>query len=163
MQADCLRWLVLYLILDFKSWAGLFCKREYDYFIKGIYNKNLNKLKYPKNFRKSIYDAEPEAIVYDKSEIDYFDEKTRAKLLQFGNGKRSMNGYLCYRAILSKSGVLNFYAAYEIINEINNKNNINYDLQLTDDIIAENFRIRYDPTGCIAYYSLNAAEYQYEC
>ena len=74
-----------------------------------------------------------------------------------------MNGYLCYRVILSKSGVLNFYAAYEIIDEINNKNNINYDLRLTDNIIAKNFRIRYDPTGSIAYYSLNAAEYQYEC
>ena len=46
--------------------------------IKGIYDMNLNKLTYPKNFRKSIYDIE----YWD--DIKYYKDETKA-------------GYMIYR------------------------------------------------------------------
>ena len=38
--------------------------RNYDYRIVGVYDMKFNKLKYPKNFSKTILNAEPEQDVY---------------------------------------------------------------------------------------------------
>ena len=56
--------------------------------IKGIYNKDLNKLKYPKNFRKTIYDVEyiDDYECY-KKENDFvcynYSKKPEAKIISF--------------------------------------------------------------------------------
>ena len=47
-------------------------KQDNNCRIKGIYDKDLNKLNYPKNFRKSIYDIE----YWD--DIEYYKDETKA-------------------------------------------------------------------------------------
>ena len=47
-------------------------KQDSNCRIKGIYDMNLNKLIYPKNFRKSIYDIE----YWD--DIEYYKDETKA-------------------------------------------------------------------------------------
>ena len=59
--------------------------RNYGYRIVGIYDMNLNKLKYPKNFSKTILDAEPELGVYF--------ENSYGEMVQGESGQRDLVGY----------------------------------------------------------------------
>ena len=61
---------------------------DYNYRIKSIYDKDFNKLKYPKNFRKTIYDVEyiDDYECY-KKENDFvcynYSKKPEAKIISF--------------------------------------------------------------------------------
>ena len=62
---------------------------DYNYRIKSIYDTELNKLKYPKKFRKTIYDAEPESTAYT------IDEKLGE--IPVESGQREFYDCLCYQ------------------------------------------------------------------
>ena len=62
---------------------------DYNYRIKSIYDKDFNKLKYPKKFRKTIYDAEPESTAYT------IDEKLGE--IPIESGRREFYDCLCYQ------------------------------------------------------------------
>ena len=65
-----------------------------NYRIKAIYDLNLNKLKYPKNFRKVIYDAEPGAMIED----DYVYEISFPLIK-----RRKIDGCLLYKVKITKT------------------------------------------------------------
>ena len=65
---------------------------DYNYRIKSIYDTELNKLKYPKKFRKTIYDAEPESTAYT------IDEKLGE--IPIESGRREFYDCLCYQVYL---------------------------------------------------------------
>ena len=68
--------------------------QDYNYRIKAIYTEDLEKLKYPKNFRKTVYNAEPLSSVMftcnDKNSSYYEQEYEAFKY------RRDWNGCLCY-------------------------------------------------------------------
>ena len=68
--------------------------QDYNYRIKAIYTEDLEKLKYPKNFRKTVYNAEPLSNVMftcnDKNSSYYEQEYEAFKY------RRDWNGCLCY-------------------------------------------------------------------
>lgn len=70
-------------VLGIKDFYIVIKHQEYNYRIKAIYDLSFNKLKYPKNFRKVIYDAEPRAMIEDDYvyEIPY-PRTTRRKLYE---------------------------------------------------------------------------------
>ena len=80
------------------------------YRIRGIYDHDFKKLRYPKNFRKSIYGAEPEAII--KREDD-------SRKLNLTNEK--INICLLHRVYFQPS-FINVKSPYRIINQINKHN-----------------------------------------
>ena len=76
-------------ILKTNEFYILIKHQEYNYRIKAIYDLNLNKLKYPKKFRKAIYDAEPEIIM--ESEDDY------GRAIPVDAVRRDFDGHVLYR------------------------------------------------------------------
>ena len=87
--------------------------RNYDYRIVGVYDMKFNKLKYPKNFSKTILNAEPEQDVYF--------ENIYGEMIQRECGQRDLKGYLCYKVSINPF-LITISSAYEIINKINVKN-----------------------------------------
>ena len=79
----------LMLILKTNEFYILIKHQGLNYRIKAIYDLNLNKLKYPKNFRKVIYDAEPEVIM--ESEDDY------GRAIPVAAVSRDFDGCVLYR------------------------------------------------------------------
>lgn len=117
-------------ILDTKDFYILINHQGLNYRIKGIYDLDLNKLKYPKKFRKSIYDAEPELL------YEAVDEYGRVFL--FDTVMRRIDGCLLYRVILFDScspyinPYINITPAYETVKKINN---LDIDFTCTDEEI----------------------------
>ena len=87
--------------------------RNYGYRIVGIYDMNLNKLKYPKNFSKTILDAEPELGVYF--------ENSYGEMVQGESGQRDLVGYLCCRASINPL-LITISSACDAVAKTNNKN-----------------------------------------
>ena len=83
----------LMLILKTNEFYILIKHQEYNYRIKAIYDLNLNKLKYPKKFRKTIYDAEPEII--RESEDEY------GRAIPVGVLRRDLDECVLYRVKLN--------------------------------------------------------------
>ena len=134
--------------------------RNYDYRIVGIYDMNLNKLKYPKNFSKTILDAEPELGVYF--------ENSYGKMIQGECGQRDLKGYLCYRVSINPL-LITISSACETIAKINNKNKSNgknlkdqysnYDLGLTKQNKSEFFLVEYNKLN--SKVNASCEEYKY--
>ena len=112
---------------------------KYDYLFINLYDLNLNELKYPNNFSKTIFDAEPEVDIYYNNK-EFGDEAFTLEC-----SKRDDSGYLCYRVSID-SRFINISNSYETIKEINKNNNSDYDLKLTNENIHYNqyFNIVYD-------------------
>lgn len=81
-------------ILGIKDFYIVIKHQEYNYRIKAIYDLNLNKLKYPKNFRKVIYDAEPRAMIED----DYVYEIPYTRFM-----RRKIYRCLLYKVSITKT------------------------------------------------------------
>ena len=119
--------------------------RNYDYRIVGVYDMKFNKLKYPKNFSKTILNAEPEQDVYF--------ENIYGEMIQHEPGQRDLKGYLCYKVSINPF-LITISSAYETINKINVKNKSsrknlkdeysNYDLGLTKENERQFFIMEYN-------------------
>lgn len=119
--------------------------RNYDYRIVGVYDMQYNKLKYPKNFSKTILNAEPEQDVYF--------ENIYGEMIPQEPGQRDINGYLCYKVSINPF-LITISSAYETINKINVKNKSsrknlkdeysNYDLGLTKENERQFFIMEYN-------------------
>ena len=97
-------------ILKTNEFYILIKHQEYDYRIKAIYDLNLNKLKYPKKFRKAIYDAEPEIIC--ESEDEY------GRAIPVGVLRRDFDGCILYRVkINGREGSISITDAYETVKQ----------------------------------------------
>ena len=97
-------------ILKTNEFYILIKHQEYNYRIKAIYDLNLNKLKYPKKFRKVIYDAEPEIIC--ESEDEY------GRAIPVDVFRRDFDGCVLYRVkIYMREGSISITDAYETVNQ----------------------------------------------
>ena len=97
-------------ILDIKDFFIVVRRQGLNYRIKAIYDLNLNKLKYPKNFRKVIYDAEPEIIC--ESEDEY------GRTIPIGVLRRDFDGCILYRVkINGREGSISITDAYETVKQ----------------------------------------------
>ena len=110
-------------ILDTKDFYILINHQGLDYRIKGIYDLALNKLRYPKKFRKLIFDAEPEAILESEDE---YGRSIPVNMVMRGN-----SGCLLYRVKISESRVpyISITNAYETVKKIKN---LDINLSYTD-------------------------------
>lgn len=97
-------------VLDVNEFYILIKQQEYDYRIKAIYDLNFNKLKYPKKFRKTIYDAEPEKILESEDE---YGRVTRVDLVRM-----DYDGCIFYRVkIYGRGGSISITDAYETLEQ----------------------------------------------
>ena len=113
-------------VLDTRDFYILINHQGLNYRIKGIYDLTLNKLRYPKKFRKSIYDAEPEALLEGEDEY--------GRSIPINMVTRETDGCLLYRVKISESRVpyISIINAYETIKKINN---LDIDFTYTDSLI----------------------------
>ena len=124
-------------ILDTKDFYILIYHQGLDYRIKGIYDLALNKLRYPKKFRKLIFDAEPEAILESEG---IYDAMSASREGEYGRSipvnmvMRERDGCLLYRVKISNSHVPHVIItnAYETVKKINN---LDIDFTYTDSEI----------------------------
>ena len=106
---------------------------DYNYKIKSIYNEGLNKLKYPKKFRKTIYDAEPESISYT------IDENLGE--IPIDCGQREFYDCVCYK--------VRFVNNHKTITITQTSNNFNKILNKLDNLKIVNSYNKWHLTGSL--------------
>ena len=124
-------------VLDVNEFYIMIKYREYDYRIKAIYDLNLNKLKYPKKFRKAIYDAEPEVIL--ESEDEY------GRVTQVGPVRMDSNACIFYKVkIYGSGGAISITSAYKTLEQNHYLTNICLDEEYKYGIGYSFYATKYD-------------------
>ena len=124
-------------ILKTNEFYILIKHQEYNYRIKAIYDISFNKLKYPKKFRKAIYDAEPEVIL--ESEDEY------GRVTQVGPVRMDSNACIFYKVkIYGSGGAISITSAYKTLEQNHYLTNICLDEEFSYNFGYSFYASKYD-------------------